>query len=160
MPSIKTIHAAASVIHLTQTGVTQRIKALEKRLSTSLFVRTRRGMLLTPEGEALLRYCSAFEQLEGEALSYVTGTGIETNTSICMTGPMTIMRSRIIPQCVKVIKKFPHLLVQFNIDDSDQAVKSLRCGDTQLAIVEFNLLSDEMEYKKLKPEEYILVAPQ
>ncbi len=55
----RTVHAAAVDLHITQTAVTQRIRTLETRLRTTLFTRTRRGMLLTPEGEALLRYCHA-----------------------------------------------------------------------------------------------------
>lgn len=154
-----TVHAAAHALHITQTAVTQRIKILEKRLSTSLFVRSRKGMVLTKEGEALLRYCHAFQELEGEALSHVMHTGTEQTVSICITGPSTIMRSRIIPNCTKVMKKFPNLLMQFDVNDSHDRVSLLRNGKCQLAIIEQSSLSDEMEYIKLKPEQYILVAP-
>lgn len=154
-----TVHAAADTLHITQTGVTQRIKTLEKRLSTSLFIRSRRGMLLTKEGEALLRYCYSFQELEGEALSCVTTTGTEKIVSICMTGPTTIMRSRIIPRCINVIKQFPRLLMHFDINDNENRVRSLRSGESQLAIIEHSWLSEEMEYKNLQPEHYILVVP-
>lgn len=154
----KTVHAAADSIHLTQTAVTQRIRALEMRLSTSLFVRSRRGMLLTKEGEALLRYCNEVQQLEGEALSGITGTGTEKSISICLTGPSTIMHSRIIPQCMEVMKEFPYLLMQFDMNDSENRVKSLRTGESELAILESGLLSEEMEHKDLQPEYYVLVA--
>jgi LysR family transcriptional regulator (chromosome initiation inhibitor) len=154
----KTVHGAADEIHLTQTGITQRIRTLEKRLSTSLFVRSRRGMLLTTEGEALLRYCQQVEQLEGEALSAITSTGTEKDISVCITGPNTIMHSRIVPECIQVAKKFPGLILQFDINDNDNLTQSLRRGDSQLAIIDQRYLSDEMEYKKLSPELYVLVA--
>jgi LysR family transcriptional regulator, chromosome initiation inhibitor len=154
-----TVHAAAHALNITQTAVTQRIKALEKRLSISLFVRSRKGMRLTSEGEALLRYCYSFQELEGEALNYVTKTGTETNVSICITGPSTIIRSRIIPNCSKIMKQYPNLLMQFNINDNEDRALSLRCGESQLAIIEQACLSEEMEYKKLSPEHYILVVP-
>jgi LysR family transcriptional regulator (chromosome initiation inhibitor) len=153
-----TVHAAAHALHITQTGITQRIKALEKRLSTSLFVRSRRGMLLTKEGESLLRYCYSFQELEGEALAHITTAGTETNISICITGPMTIMRSRIIPQCIKVIKQFPHLLMHFDINDNENRISSLRNGDSQIAVIEPHFLSEEMEYKNIDSENYVLVA--
>jgi LysR family transcriptional regulator (chromosome initiation inhibitor) len=154
----KTVHGAADEIHLTQTGITQRIRSLEKRLSTSLFVRSRRGMLLTPEGEALLRYCHQVEELEGEALSAISGTGTEKNISVCISGPNTVMHSRIVPECIKVAKKFPRLLLKFNVNDTENLTHSLRRGDSQLAVIEARYLSDEMEYKKLLPELYVLVA--
>jgi DNA-binding transcriptional LysR family regulator len=153
-----TVHAAARALHVTQTAVTQRIKMLEKRLSTSLFMRTRKGMVLTNEGEALLRYCYSFQELEGEALSNVMNSGTDSTVSVCITGPNTIMQSRIIPGCTSVMKKFPNLLMEFDINDNHDRVSSLRSGKCQLAIIEHSCLSEEMEYKKLKPEKYILVA--
>jgi len=154
----KTVHGAADCLHLTQTAVTQRIRALEKQLSTCLFVRSRRGMLLTKEAEALLRYCLEVQELEGAALSSIAGIGTEKNISLCMTGPYTIMHSRVIPRCTQVMKKFTRLLMQFDINDNDNRVKSLRQGDSQLAIIEKHTLSDEMEFKELKPEHYTLVV--
>ena len=154
-----TVHAAAKSLHITQTGVTQRIKAIENQLSTSLFVRSRSGMTLTQEGEVLLRYCYSFGTLEGEVLSYITTTGTESNVFISMTGPTTIMRSRVIPACVNVMKQYPHLHVQFDINDSENRVESLYRGENQLAMIEQHLLTKELAYKNLKPESYVFVVP-
>ena len=71
----KTVHAAAAEIFLTQTAVTQRIRSLERSLKTTLFIRTKKGMVLTQEGEALLRYCNATIELEEEALSSIKEIG-------------------------------------------------------------------------------------
>jgi LysR family transcriptional regulator (chromosome initiation inhibitor) len=154
----KTVHSAASFIHITQTAVTQRLHALEAKLGTTLFIRTRRGMMLTPEGEALLRYCNAVNEIEGEALAKIEGAGIDSEIRIGITGPSSIMRSRIIPQCYSVIKKFPNLLVHFDINDLDNRVRSLRSGDTQLAVVREEDVAPEMEHKLLQPERYVLVC--
>jgi LysR family transcriptional regulator, chromosome initiation inhibitor len=154
----KTVHAAASAIHITQTGVTQRIRLLENKLGTTLFIRTRRGMMLTPEGEALLRYCHAVIEIEGEALAKIKGAGIDSDIRIGITGPSSIMRARIIPQCYSVIKKFPHLLVHFDINDLENRIRSLRSGDSQLAVVRKEEVTPEMEHKILRPERYVLVC--
>ena len=53
----KTVLASAKDLGLTQTGVTQRIKALEAHLNATLFTRSRKGMMLTEEGQSLLLYC-------------------------------------------------------------------------------------------------------
>src|SRR5262245_44627485 len=89
----KTVHGAAVALHITQTAVTQRIRMLESRLGTTLFIRTRRGMMLTTEGEALLRYCQAASELEGEALAIIQGAAKETAIRFCITGPTSIMHS-------------------------------------------------------------------
>ena len=154
----KTVHGAAVELHVTQTAMTQRIRTLEGRLGTSLFVRTRRGMMLTPEGEALLRYCHATRELEGEALAIIQGAAKETVIPFCITGPTSIMRSRIVPQCFPILKEFPNLLVNFDINDVDNHLRSLRTGESQLAVIQREDVVPEMEYKLLKPERYVLVC--
>jgi LysR family transcriptional regulator (chromosome initiation inhibitor) len=154
----KTVHGAAAAIHLTQTAVTQRIRALEAKLRTTLFVRTRRGMMLTPEGEALLRYCHAVHEIEGEALAQIKGAGVDSKIQLCISGPTSIMRSRIIPQCFPVMKKFPNLLLHFDIDDVVSGVKGLRSGANQFAVIAQEEVAPEMASKLLKPERYVLVC--
>ena len=53
---LKTIHAAAIDLGLTQAAITKRIQALEAEIGVNLFLRSRRGMALTEEGTALLQY--------------------------------------------------------------------------------------------------------
>ena len=154
----KSVHRAAESIYLTQTAVTQRIRSLEHSLQTTLFIRTRRGMLLTPEGEGLLRYCHAAKELEGKALAQIQGTGIQAEVKITITAPTSIMRSRVIINCLPIIKKFPHLLIHFDVNDIENRHSGLRSGQNDLAIVQEKDLAQEMSHKKLKPEQYVLVC--
>jgi LysR family transcriptional regulator (chromosome initiation inhibitor) len=154
----KTVHAAAETIFLTQTAVTQRIRTLENQLGTTLFIRTRRGMLLTPEGEALLRYCQAAKELEGEALANIQGAGTKSDVTLCITAATSIMHARIIPSCLSVMKRFPHLFIQFIVSDLENRHQTLRSGECDFAIIQEEQLADEMQYKKLTPEEYVLVC--
>jgi len=155
----KTVHGAAAAIHMTQTAVTQRIKSLEAKLKTTLFIRSRRGMMLTPEGEALLRYCQAVHAIEGEALAKIKGTGVEADIQVCITGSTSSMRSRIIPLCLPVIKKFPKLLLRFDINDSEEhGIRAIRAGESQFAIIQQQNILPELQSKILKPEHYVLVC--
>lgn len=154
----KTVHSAAETLYLTQTAVTQRIRALENQLGTTLFIRTRRGMFLTSEGTALLRYCQAAKELEGAALANIQGTGTITDVTLSIMAPTSIMHARIIPRCLSVMKKFPHLFIQFIVNDLENQHQALRSGECDFAIIQEEQLADEMHYKKLKPEEYVLVC--
>lgn len=154
----KTVHGAASAIHLTQTAVTQRIRTLEKQLKVTLFLRSRRGMLLTPEGEALLRYCQAAKALEGEALAHIQETGIESEVSLTISAPTSVMRARIVPACLPIMQSYPNLLMHFDVDDAEDRHEKLRAGLSDLVIVREEHLRPEMRYKKLHPEEYVLVG--
>jgi DNA-binding transcriptional LysR family regulator len=154
----KSMHGAAKAIHLSQTAITKRIKALENRLKTTLFIRTRHGVQLTPDGDALLRYCYATQELEGETLASMRNAGTEITARINITGPSSIMNTRIIPQCLKVIKNFPRLFVNFEINDCEQIIRSLQNGAHHLAIIAPQFIMKEMQIKKLKDEKYVLVC--
>ncbi len=154
----KSMHAAAKAIHLTQTAVTQRIRTLEARLRTTLFIRTHHGVLLTSEGEALLRYCHASQELEGHTLANIHGAGIESTVRLCISGPTSIMASRIIPNCSQLMKKYPNLLMTFNVNDSAQRITSLQTGVSHFVIIEPQHIFKEMQVKPIKAENYVLVG--
>lgn len=154
----RSMHGAAKAIHLSQTAITKRIKALESRLQTTLFIRTRHGVQLTPDGDALLRYCYTIQELEGETLAKIRNAGTKTTARIHITGPSSIMNMRIVPQCLKVIKNFPRLFVNFEINDGEQIIRSLQNGTHHLAIIAPQFIMKEMQTKKLKDEKYLLVC--
>ncbi len=68
------------------------------------------------------------------------------------------MGSRIIPQCIPVIKEFPKLQLHFDINDVENRIKSVRSGEAQFAIVQQADVPAEMCKKKLNPEDYVLVC--
>jgi len=154
----KTVHGAAKMIGLTQTGVTQRIRNLEALLSTTLFIRSRRGMMLTPEGEALFRYCRAASDLEGQALSQIIGAAQKTTLQVHVIGPTSLISSRVVPACAPLMKKFKNLLLRFEVRDEETRVEELRNGNSELALIPHHHVALEMESKRLKPEHYVLVG--
>ena len=91
-----TVHGAGKEIGLTQTGITQRIRSLERKVGATLFTRSRKGMKLTEEGEALYIYCQKVLDIEGETLSMVHGASTKKNVRIQIAGSSSIMRSRVI----------------------------------------------------------------
>jgi LysR family transcriptional regulator, chromosome initiation inhibitor len=153
-----TVHGAANELHLTQTAVTQRIRAIERDLGTTLFIRSRKGMKLTGEGEALYRYCKGAEDLEGEALSQITKVGQDHPVYVSITGPTSIMTARIVDQCRPLYFDWPQLYLNFVITDARDRIGDVRSGKASLAIVPAEQVPNEMEGKKLKPDKYILVG--
>ncbi len=154
----KTVQSAAKLLGITQTGVTQRTRSLESQLQATLFIRSRRGMLLTQEGEALYRYCKTVRDLEGETLAKIRGAGTQAEVRVCIMGPTSIMRTRIIHQTIAVLKLFPNVLSSFEISDERSAADALRSGKCQFAIIPPEEVSGEMDSKLLRPEQYVLVA--
>lgn len=153
-----TVHSAAQDLHLTQTGVTQRIRAIEKELGTTLFLRSRKGMKLTQEGEALFRYCKGAEDLEGETLSQILGAAIDRPIYITVVGPTSVMTARIADQCASLYSEWPSLYLNFVISDSVDRFNMIRSGQASLAIVPPEQVPNEMDSKRLKPDRYLLVG--
>jgi DNA-binding transcriptional LysR family regulator len=154
------VHGAAKKLNITQTGVTQRVRTLESALGTTLFLRSRKGMAPTPDGISLLRYCEQAQSIEGEFLSRLSGkTGASTQRiSIC--GPTSIVRSRIVPYCSKVLPLLPNLRLTFQISDDALQGSSLKNAKADLEIMDPRHVSDEFESRLLKPEKYVLVGPK
>lgn len=153
----KTVHAASRAIHISQTAMTQRILSLEEKINTTLFVRTRQGMKLTAEGEKLLRYCHAVADYSNETLIDMQDAGIESVRRVQISGPSSIMISRIIPRSMNIMKQFKRLYIAFDVNDIN-AVDALRSGQSQFAILDPAQVSLDMESKLLNPEKYQLVC--
>ena len=153
-----TVHGAAKALFLTQTAVTQRIRVIEKNLGTTLFLRSRKGMRLTQEGEALLRYCKGAVDLEGEALSQIIGAGKGHPIFITIAGPTSVMTSRIVDLCSHLYFDWPNLYLSFIISDSADRLNLVRSGQASMAIVSPEQVPNEMGSKKIKPDRYVLVS--
>lgn len=155
---IGTVHGAARKLGITQTGVTQRLRALERELGVSLFLRSRSGMKTTVEGEALFRYCCQAEDLEGPVLSQIRGGGERSEVHVTVSGPTSLMTSRVVPQCVPCYAKFPSLQLHFKMTDDDDGAALLRSGLATFAIIARSDVPKDLDSKLLKPERYLLVA--
>ena len=153
-----TVHAAAENLCLTQTAVTQRLKGLEQKLDVSLFTRSRRGMLLTPAGEALLRYCHTAQALEGETLAQIKGAGTTKNVRLTIAGPTSVLQGRVLPAVNKIMQKYPQLLFEVLYRNNDEPQQLVKNGQAQLAILPEEKIAKELERKILSPEEFVLVA--
>jgi DNA-binding transcriptional LysR family regulator len=153
-----TVHGAARAIGLTQTGVTQRIRTLERQLGTTLFTRSRRGMRPTVEGDELLRYCQRVNDLEGELWSFLERDQAARDVRLQIAGPSSIMRCRIIPSAARVLDRFPGVVFTFNLNDDAPLLGLLKSGACQLAALERHEVVDELDSKLLRPAEYVLVA--
>lgn len=154
-----TVQDASYILGITQTGVTQRIRSLEKQLKTTLFTRSRKGMKLTAEGEALLQYVKSSIDIEGMALSKIQRAATESIIEVGISGPSSILRSRVIPDLIKLKNKYPLLRFRFDLSDTESNADKLKMGLCDFAILEHHQVTREMDSKILKAERYCLFGP-
>ena len=149
---------AAKLLCIGQTGVTQRIRNLEKDLQTTLFLRSRRGMQLTESGQALFRYCTVTRQHEGQVLSAIHGAGESSIQRIVVTGPSSILRSRLVSALAQVVADFSNIRLTLDLSDTVSGMDKLRSGFAHLALLRRDEIVFEVDSKILRPERYILVG--
>ena len=75
---------ASRELHLTQSAISHRIKALEEQLGVALFVRVNRNIALTPAGERYLKEVRSILTRLREATDAVRGTRLHARVSLCV----------------------------------------------------------------------------
>ncbi len=98
---------AAKLLHITQPALSHRIASLEETFETSLFVRGRGGVKLTPAGEELLRFCLAREASETEFLASFKSKDL---AGVIRIGAFSsVAKSRILPTLAPLLNKHPQV---------------------------------------------------
>jgi LysR family transcriptional regulator (chromosome initiation inhibitor) len=155
--SLKTVHAAANDLGITQAAVTKRLRHLESELKVTLFLRSRRGMSLTEEGKALLQFCKTSNEAEGLLMSRLEGSNLhEVNLKIA--GPTSILSSRVSKDCLHLYTKYPHLKLHFLCEDHLCLIELIKQAKVDLVIVPPSEVPNEMDGKLLKPNKFMLVG--
>lgn len=125
---------AAEALFLTQSAVSRSIKKLEERLHTVLFIRTGKGMLLTPEGKKLFEHvAAAFERLMlGEQeLEYL---GQHSSGTIKIAATETPLYYFLLPKIESFKRVEPHVNFHVTGNSTKDTISMLRDGKTDLAL--------------------------
>lgn len=155
--------AAAQTFPMTQPAVSQHIQDLENSLGTSLFIRGRRGVTLTPAGETLYDYTQRILRLVAEAESQVTN--VENITSGQLTiGATPGVSTYLLPDWLGGFRtRYPQLNVALQTGVTTQNIAGVMDHRLDLAIVEGEL--EKISRKglgslALRPVDMVLVVGQ
>jgi LysR family transcriptional regulator (chromosome initiation inhibitor) len=154
-----TVLKAAQNVKLTQTGVTQRIRSLEKQLGVTLFTRSRKGMLLTQEGESLLRYVKNARDLE---LDTLIGLGTKAQMappeiSICVSP--CLLQTRALPHLKALQTKTPLLKLKVLAASVEESLHLLKTAEAQIALIHTPPSVKEIEVRRLSSARFVFVGP-
>lgn len=150
---------ASKQLFISQSAVSQSIKALEKKLEQPLFIRSTKRVQLTPEGEILLRHIEPAMNLirRGEAqLTDIASTGGQ----IRIGASDTICRYFLVPFLERFHKEFPNAHITVMNGTSIQCVDYLENGQVDIIIINYpnSHLSNLYSLKKIKKFRDVFVA--
>ncbi|MBI1860068.1 MAG: LysR family transcriptional regulator [Deltaproteobacteria bacterium] len=137
---------AAKSLAITQSALSQRISNLEEELGTSVFVRERAGLRLTPAGEELLRFCAAKESLEQELVGRVKQPDDKSlQGSVRIGGFSSVMRSIALPSLAPLLSGNPEVALTLISKEMDELPNLLRRGEIDYLILYEELIRDGIE---------------
>ena len=150
---------ASKQLYISQSAVSQSVKALEKKLGQTLFIRSTKKVQLTPEGEILLRHIEPAMNLirRGEAqLVDTTSTGGQ----IRIGASDTICRYFLVPFLEKFHKEFPNAHIKVTNETSVKCIELLESGQVDCIVINYpnSHLSNLHSIRKIKNFKDVFVA--
>jgi LysR family transcriptional regulator (chromosome initiation inhibitor) len=122
--------AAASILHVTPSAVSQRIKALEQRTGRVLLLRTK-PISLTESGQVLVRFARSLAQLEQDALSEL---GLDSSTrTLSIAVNADSLATWFLPALSR-LPTSPSIAFDLQREDQDHTASLLREGLVMAAV--------------------------
>lgn len=131
----KSFSEAAKALFLTQSAVSQQIKALEAELGTVLFLRGRKGAQLTPHGELLFEYVSQAMGRIDSAESLFARMKTLDEGSVRIGAGDTLTRHYLIEIISRFHEKYPKIRIEVINRVTGETLSMLSKGVVDVAIV-------------------------
>lgn len=156
----KSVTNTAFKLGLTQTAVTQRLKALEESCGATLFLRTRKGLLMTNEGEELYQSALQVQTIESQSISF--NKSEQNKTSVFKIAcPTSLINTLVIPKIIEFNKKNNNFQISFQIkaDDLEDRVSKIKKGLIDFGFIRSSDVPNELEGKIVTSDKFYLIGP-
>lgn len=144
------ISKAAQKLCVTQPSITKSIKKLETQLNMTLFVREKKGMILTDNGKLLYRYIlDSINTLDGVEL-------LAKNVNLNDVGKLkigagdSVTRNLLKKTIVEYKKIHPGIGIEISNSSSEDLYNDLRYGRVDLIFINSTVIINENKYKCFK----------
>ena len=131
----KNFTKAANVLGIGQPNVTRAMNCLEQEIHCTLFIRTNRGVKLTPEGAQLFEHVAvAMSQLQAAETELTASMGLE-NGSISIGASETALNIYLLDKLRTFHMEHPGIRLKIYNHSTPQAIRSIKNGEIDFAIV-------------------------
>lgn len=139
----KTMHLAAENLYISQPGVSQAIRELEKHYQVTLFERFKKKLILTAEGEKLLQHVRVL-LTEAERLNQDMLT-VNCNPVIRVGSTVSVGEELMVPLIVGFEQRYPHVRVQVEVNNLEYVEGTILRGGLDIGVVEGEITSQDLE---------------
>lgn len=131
----KNFTKAAHALGNSQPNVTRAMNCLEQEIHCTLFIRTNRGVQLTPEGEQLYSHvAAAMTQLQTAESELAASSGLE-HGSISIGASETALNIFLLEKLKPFHMHYPGIRLKINNHSTPQAIRSVKNGEIDFAVV-------------------------
>jgi len=148
---------AAARLHRVQSNVSARLTQLEESLGVTLFHRSGRRMLITPEGTRLLEYADRLLQLADEAQASVKGS--QEPAGQLRIGSMETTAAARLPRVLGAFhRKYPQVDLMLDTGPTDYLVQAVLNHKVDVALVAAPIERPELLQTPVFMEELVLIT--
>lgn len=130
------INKAAENLFIGQPNLSRAIKELEKSLGITIFVRSAKGMTVTPEGEEFLRYAQKILS-EIDSLEAMYKNGMKVKQKFSISVPRACYISEAFAKFSKMIQPDNPAELFYNETDALHVIKNILENDYSLGIIRY-----------------------
>jgi LysR family transcriptional activator of nhaA len=138
------ISGASKKLLVGQPALSAQLKQFEENLSLRLFERIGKKMVITPEGEYVLKYAKAIKQLEDELISNL-GHAKESGIKEIILGAQESVPKAIMAMAISAVRTIPSLRVKVLEGTGEELFELLVAGKIDLFLGNFKPLEERKE---------------
>jgi DNA-binding transcriptional LysR family regulator len=152
------ITKAAARLHRVQSNVTTRVKQLEERLGTRLFLRDKRRLVLSAEGKLLLAYADRLLRLSAEAEAALHD---DVPRGRLLLGALeSVAATRLPPILARYHRAYPDVRIELVTGTTGALVGRVVAAEVEGALVAEPFTADGLDTLAVFEEELVLITPK
>ncbi|MBM7694603.1 DNA-binding transcriptional LysR family regulator [Peribacillus deserti] len=126
---------AAERLFVSQPALSQRLQSIEKEWGTKLFLRSQKGLTLTPSGEAVVKLANEFLEKEEKVREEIQTLDSKVHGTLKIACA-SIVALKWLPQVLKkFLQKYPHAKISLITGWSSEILKTLYEGQVHIGII-------------------------
>jgi len=153
-----TFARASERLHVTQTTITARVKALESALNCTLFIRNRAGAKLTKDGEAFVKPAKKMIEAWEQAKQVCGNSDYQIQNTLSIGGEISLWNPILIDWLLAINAEMPHWIIHSSVTTTDMLYESLQKQEMDAIIVHSPRYLSNLIVEQIAEEKLIHVA--